>query len=362
MLLVVLTQASIWIITLTNHYCIVGDGESAEGSIWEAANFAGFYKLDNLIAIFDINRLGQSDHTALQHEVGQFSDRLIAFGFRTFVVDGHNLKELLEVFAEARIHTGTPIAIVAKTFKGKGFTNIEDKLNWHGKPLDGNDIINQLEKELVNKTPDFKVTNPTNNFKFNQIASDQKYKLTLNYEKGQKFSSRQGFGFALKRLGELDGNDKIIIVGVDADVKNSTFSEMLYKAYPNKFINCYIAEQLMVSVAQGVCKTNKIPFTATFGTFYTRAADQIRMGAISQDNVKYVGTHSGIHIGEDGPSQMGLEDIALFRANPNMCVLLPSDVVSAERAIEVAANHQGSVYIRTERNTHDVLYSNDEVF
>lgn len=343
-------------------FTMIGDGESAEGSVWEAINFAGFYKLDNFIAMFDINRLGQSDVTATNHEVNLFADRLTAFKFKVFVIDGHNLKEIIETFAAARSHTGSPIAIVAKTFKGKGFIDIEDKLNWHGKPIKKEDVIAHIEKQLVNKTPVFKVTNPTSGYKWNACAKDQKYKLDVPYKLGEKVSSRTAFGNALKKLGEIDGKDKTIVVGLDADVKNSTFTEYLYKAFPDKFVNCYIAEQLMVSVSQAMSKTNKIPFCATFGTFFTRAADQIRMGAISMDNVKYVGTHSGVHIGEDGPSQMGLEDIALFRAIPNMTVLLPSDGVSAEKAIEIAANHQGSVFIRTERNAHEVIYSSDEVF
>ena len=349
-------------------FCIVGDGESAEGSIWEAINFSGFYKLDNLIPIFDMNRLGQSDSTIYEHELKQFCDKLTSFGLKAVEIDGHNIEELLKVLDEARNHKGSPYAIVARTYKGKDIEGQENKIGFHGKPIKNAHVISSLEKKMNNKVPKFNTFEPDSNnlFKFNSLAKDQKYTLkTEDYgvnNINNKVSSRMAFGNALKKLGDLDGKDKTIIVGLDADVKNSTFTEYLYKAYQDKFINCYIAEQLMVSVAQGVCKTNKIPFVATFSTFFTRAFDQIRMGAISQDNVKYVGTHSGCHIGEDGPSQMGLEDIALFRSVPNMTVLVPSDPFSTERAVELAANTYGSFFIRTERNAHKTLYDSNEKF
>lgn len=345
------------------HFCIIGDGESMEGSVWEAISFAGLYQLDNLIAIFDVNRLGQSDHTAFEHHTELFKQRLESFGFKALIIDGHDISQVIAAFNEARNTVDKPTAIIAKTFKGKGFTTkVEDKLNFHGKPITDLSIIEDIEKHIVNKTPVFKVTHPTNTFKFTNKAYEKKYELLLNYKINEIQSTRQAFGNALKKLGDIDGKDNNIVIGIDGDVKNSTFSDGLFNAYPDKFINCFIAEQLMVGVGQGACKTNKIPFLATFSTFYTRAFDQIRMGAISQDNVKYVGTHSGVHIGEDGPSQMGLEDIALFRAVPGMTVLVPSDGVSGEKSVEIAANHIGSVFIRTERNTHPVIYSNEEKF
>jgi transketolase len=343
------------------YFCIIGDGEAAEGSIWEAANFAGIYKLDNLIAILDCNRLGQSDVTAFAHETSVYESRFKSFGFNVIVVDGHNIQEIIDAYTTARNHTGTPTCIVAKTFKGKGFEGIEDKLNFHGKPMKSKVLIENLEKILVNKNPEFTVTLPTNKFTYDGCSKEQRYNLSLNYENNKKYSTREGFGFAFKKLGELDGK-RTYVVGLDGDVKNSTFTEPFYKEFPHKFVNCFIAEQLMVSVSAGVGKRNKIPFCSTFSTFFTRAFDQIRMGAISQDNVKYIGTHSGCHIGEDGPSQMGLEDLALFRSVPGMVVLAPTDVVSAERATQIAANHYGSVFVRLGRNTHDILYKTDEVF
>lgn len=343
------------------HYVIVGDGEIAEGSNWEALNFAGFYKLDNLVVILDLNRLGQSDFTAFQHNSTLFKNRIEAFGLKVKEINGHDISEIIQAFNEAKLHKGTPYCIIASTLKGKGFINIEDKINFHGKAIERQDVIDHIESQIVNKTPIVKVTLPENTFNYKVSAINRNYKIATSYKKGDKVATRQAFGYALKKLGDIDGEDSIVI-GLDGDVKNSTYSEYLYKAHPNKFINCYIAEQLMIGVATAVGKSNKIPFTATFSTFYTRAADQIRMGAVSQENVKYVGTHSGCHIGEDGPSQMGLEDIALFRAIPGMVVFVPSDPIASEKSVEIAANHKGSVFIRTERNAHDLLYENDEVF
>eukprot|EP00340_Litonotus_pictus_P011922 CAMPEP_0170536168 /NCGR_PEP_ID=MMETSP0209-20121228/102002_1 /TAXON_ID=665100 ORGANISM="Litonotus pictus, Strain P1" /NCGR_SAMPLE_ID=MMETSP0209 /ASSEMBLY_ACC=CAM_ASM_000301 /LENGTH=632 /DNA_ID=CAMNT_0010837507 /DNA_START=68 /DNA_END=1967 /DNA_ORIENTATION=+ len=344
------------------YFCLLGDGECAEGSVWEAAHLAGFYKLDNVIAVVDCNRLGQSDVTSLSHETEIYKQRFSSFGFKTIVIDGHDLEQVVKAFTEARNHTGSPVCIVAQTIKGKGFIgDIEDKLNFHGKPMKSSALIENLEKKLVNKTPNFTVTHPTNTFKYPHCSKEQKYDISISYEK-DKISTREAFGMAFKKLGHQDGKDKTIVVGLDGDVKNSTFLEPFYKDFPNKFINCYIAEQLLVGAAAGTCKRNKIPFCGTFATFFTRAFDQIRMGAISQDNVKYVGSHSGVHIGEDGPSQMGLEDLALFRSVPGMVVLTPSDGVSAERATELAANHKGSVFIRTGRNAHPILYDTKEKF
>lgn len=345
------------------YFCILGDGECTEGSVWEAAHFAGHYKLDNVLAIVDCNRLGQSDSTSLGHHREIYAKRFHEFGFKVVEIDGHNLTEIINAFKEARNHEGTPFCIIAKTIKGKGIESTEDKLNFHGKPIKNQSDLEKLEQSIHNHKPEIKVTLPINTFTYPESVCTQKYSISMTkYEKGKKYSTRDAFGLALKKLGQIDGEKKNIVIGLDGDVKNSTFTEYLYKEFPGKFVNCYIAEQLMVGVAQGVSKRNKIPFCGTFSTFYTRAFDQIRMGAISRANVKYVGSHSGCHIGEDGPSQMGLEDIALFRSVPNMVVLLPSDAVSSERATELAANHKGSVFIRTGRNTHDLLYDENEQF
>lgn len=344
-------------------FCIVGDGEFNEGSVLEAVNFSTYYKLDNLIMILDVNRYGQSDLTAFESNLEVYSNRLRAFGANVIEVDGHSVTELIDAYGKAR-NSNAFTAIVCKTLKGKGFTDvIEDKLNWHGKAICNQKVIESVESKIVNKNVSLSVTFPKHKFEYKVNVNDVKYTLPdLDYKPKDVLSTREAFGRALKKLGDIDGNDRSIIIGLDGDVKNSTFSDMLYKSHKDKFINCFIAEQLMVGVAQGLSKSNKIPFTATFATFYSRAFDQIRVGAISQDNVKYVGTHTGCHIGEDGPSQMGLEDLSYFRAVPEMVIFTPSCPVAAERAVELAANHTGSVYIRTERNPHALIYSNTEKF
>jgi transketolase len=290
------------------YYCILGDGECAEGSVWEAAAFGSYYKLDNLVAIVDVNRLGQSMPTTLEHHTEVYASRFAGFGWHTIEIDGHNVSEIINALDEARKIMNKPVAIIAKTFKGKYFMEeIENKMNWHGKALKHQDVIAHV-KSLI-KNPDIKIEpkKPEFEYKWKEdiSAKSHTYKFTPSYDHSKPMSTREAYGLSLKKLGEQDDGDHI--VALDADVKNSTFSEIYEKAYPNKFINCFIAEQNMISVALGVNKRNKIPFISTFGAFFSRAYDQIRMAAISFANVKFYGSHSGVHIGQDGPSQMGLE-------------------------------------------------------
>jgi len=345
------------------YFCLMGDGEVAEGSVWEAASFASFYKLDNLIAIVDANRLGQSAPTMMQHETDIYAKRFAGFGFHVISIDGHNIEEIIRAFSEARQVQGQPVAIVARTFKGKFFTDeIENKMNWHGKAIGGkSQTVKDHVRSLI-RNPEVSLT-PTAPSFTHQWAEDvktAKYSITPTYDRTKQSSTREGYGQALKRLGAQDNYDHII--ALDCDVKNSTFSEYYEKEHPNKFVNCYIAEQNMVSVALGVSKRNKIPFCSTFGAFYSRAFDQIRMGAISFGNVKFFGSHSGTNSGQDGPSQMALEDLSMFRTIPNALVFYPSDSVSTERAVELAVNYNGLVYIKGGRNNHPVLYDNNEQF
>lgn len=297
---------------LSRTYVIVGDGESAEGSIWESLHFAAHYKLDNLCVIFDVNRLGQSEATSLQHQMEVYRKRLEAFGFNAIVVDGHDVEELNRAFFEAQQTRGQPTAIIAKTYKGKFFPQIEDLDNWHGKPL-GNDaeaVIKHLNDMIKNKgqltlSPAAPITTvPTVSLANVQLASPPAYKL------GEEIATRFAYGTALAKIAV--NNPRVI--ALDADTKNSTYSDKLKKAFPERHIECFIAEQNLVGVAIGAaCRDRTIAFVSTFATFFSRAFDQIRMGAISQTNVNFVGSHCGVSIGEDGPSQMGLEDIALFR-------------------------------------------------
>ncbi|XP_030562137.1 transketolase-like protein 2 [Drosophila novamexicana] len=343
-------------------YVIVGDGESAEGSVWESLHFAAHYGLDNLCVIFDVNRLGQSEPTSLQHKMDVYRDRLEAFGFNALVVDGHDIEELCKALHCAASTKSKPTAIIAKTFKGKDFPDIEDLDNWHGKPLGDKApaVIKHLQSQIVN--PNVKLT-PKKMCKSGQAPEVDINNIKLcappNYKLGDAVATRLAYGTALAKIGA--DNDRVI--ALDGDTKNSTFSDKLRNAYPERYIECFIAEQNLVGVAIGAaCRRRTVAFASTFATFFTRAFDQIRMGAISQTNVNFVGSHCGCSIGEDGPSQMGLEDIALFRTIPGSTVFYPSDAVSTERAVELAANTKGVCFIRTSRPNTCVIYNNDENF
>uniref|UniRef100_A0A3B3UDK6 Transketolase n=1 Tax=Poecilia latipinna TaxID=48699 RepID=A0A3B3UDK6_9TELE len=342
-------------------YCMLGDGECSEGSVWEAMAFASYYKLDNLVAILDVNRLGQSEPAPLQHDMETYRKRCEAFGWNTYVVDGHDVEELCKAFWLAKQVKDKPTCIVAKTFKGKGLKNIEDLENWHGKPIP-KDKVDGLLKDLQsliqvpNKTLCPELPN-------DDAAPADLSPITLPtppaYKKGDKMATRQAYGVALARLGQ--GSKKV--VALDGDTKNSTFSELFKKAHPDRYIECFIAEQNMVGVAIGCATRDRtVAFASTFAAFFSRAYDQIRMGAISQSNVNLVGSHCGVSIGEDGPSQMALEDLAMFRAIPTCTVFYPSDAVSTERAVELSANTKGICFIRTSRPATAVIYSPDEKF
>lgn len=343
-------------------YVLVGDGESAEGSIWESLHFAGHYKLDNLCVIFDVNRLGQSEPTSLQHQMDVYRKRLEAFGFNAIVVDGHDVEELCKVFFEAASTKDRPTAVIAKTYKGKHFPNIEDLENWHGKPLGEhaaaviehlNTLIRNNGATQITPSSPQKESAKKVNISNVQLATPPDYKL------GETVATRLAYGTALAKIAM--NNDRVI--ALDGDTKNSTYSDKLRKAFPDRFIECFIAEQNLVGVAIGAaCRDRTIAFVSTFATFFTRAFDQIRMGAISQTNVNFVGSHCGVSIGEDGPSQMGLEDIAMFRTIPGSTIFYPSDAVSTERAVELAANTKGVCFIRTSRPNTAVIYDNAEQF
>lgn len=341
-------------------YCLVGDGEAAEGSIWESLHFASHYKLDNLVVIFDVNRLGQSEPTSLQHQLNVYDARLKAFGLHSLVVDGHDVSELVKAFDEAANTSGRPTAIVAKTFKGRGFPGIEDLDNWHGKALgaEGEKIIKVLQSQIKNNTVTLKPKPPTAETPKVHIG-DITLSSPPSYKPGEQVATRLAYGTALKKIADTN----LRVIAMDGDTKNSTFSDKLRNAYPERYIECFIAEQNLVGVATGVaCRDRAVVFASTFAAFFTRTFDQIRMGAISQSNINLAGSHCGVSIGEDGPSQMGLEDLALFRSVPTATVFYPSDAVSTERAVELAANTKGICYIRTSRPNTPILYPNDEQF
>jgi transketolase len=344
-------------------YALVGDGESAEGSVWEAADVGTIDRLDNLCGITDVNALGQSRATMWQHDMEQFARRWRAFGWHAIVIDGHDVGAILDAFAEARSTKGQPTMILARTIKGKGVAAVEGKNGWHGRAFKTGEemdaAVDELERQLLpaGDAVDLaqEIPKPTRS---SRPSITPKPVALPNYKLGDQIATREAYGTALVKLGEADPR----VVVLDADVKNSTFSEKFEKAFPDRFFENFIAEQVMVGAAMGLAARGAIPFPSTFACFLTRAADFIRMAAISNVNVKLAGSHAGVSIGEDGPSQMALEDLAMCRAEPNYTVLYPCDAVSAERLVELAAYHPGPAYIRTSRPKTPVIYSNEERF
>ncbi|WP_447859295.1 transketolase [Nitrospira calida] len=340
-------------------YVLLGDGESVEGAVWEAVELARHYALDNLCAIVDVNRLGQSDPTMLQHDMEGYRLRWAGFGWHALVVDGHDIPALLDAFEEAARTKGKPTVILARTFKGRGISFVEDKPDWHGKALkkgdEANRAIEELTRCLTPGAPEPQIQRPraaVNGAKPAGAMAPPSYRPT------DQVATREAFGSALVALGEVHPS----VVVLDADVKNSTYTEKFAKKFPDRFFEHFIAEQNMIGAAAGLAACGKIPFAATFACFLTRAYDFIRMAAIGQANIKLVGTHVGVSIGEDGPSQMGLEDIAMMAAQPGVVVLYPSDAVAMHRLVEAAARHRGVVYLRAGRPKSPVLYGNEEMF
>ena len=341
-------------------YALLGDGESAEGSVWEAANAAAMDRLDSLCGITDVNALGQSRPTMWQHDMEQFARRWRAFGWHAIVVDGHDVAAILDAFDEARRTKGQPTMILARTLKGKGVSFVEGKEGWHGKPLKADEAAKAIAELQQQLTPS-QIEAASLIKKPNAVSRPAEQPRPVAppaYKPGEQVATREAYGTALVKLGEADSR----VVVLDADVKNSTFSERFEKAFPDRFYQNFIAEQVMVGAAMGLAARGALPFPSTFACFLTRAADFIRMGAISNVNIKLAGSHAGISIGEDGPSQMALEDLAMCRAEPNYAVLYPCDGVSAERLVALAAYHPGPAYIRTSRPKTPVIYSNDERF
>lgn len=341
-------------------YTLLGDGELAEGQVWEAANFASYYKLDNLIVIADINRLGQSQETMFGHKIDEYQRRFEAFGFESVVIDGHDFSQIDTAFQKALTNTTQkPFAILAKTFKGKGISFLEDREGEHGKVLKKEQLDAALvELGEIDNSLRFTLKKPQPvNFE-SETEDILQTDLDLSLQKGEQIATREIYGTILAHIAKSD----LSIIALDADVKNSTFSQDFLKAYPDRFIECFIAEQNMVGVALGLSRLRRTPFVSTFAAFFTRAFDQIRMAAISRANIKFVGSHAGVSIGEDGPSQMGLEDIAMFGSIPQSVVLQPSDAVSAAKLIKVMVDHKGISYLRTFRPKTAVIYDNDEEF
>jgi len=345
-------------------YALLGDGESAEGSVYEAAEMGAHYALDNLCAITDMNALGQSRHTQLGHDGEALAARWEAFGWHAIVIDGHDIEALLKALADARATKGRPTMIVAKTIKGKGISFTEGKDNWHGKALKKGEemdrAIKELEAQFV-KAPEPGPIQRPDRGAGNAPDLHPKAPAPLpapDYKLGDSVATREAYGTTLAKLGAIDPR----IVVLDADVGNSTFSDKFEHKFPDRFYEAFIAEQIMVGAAMGLASRGAIPFPSTFAVFLARAADFLRMAGISHLNVKFAGSHVGVSIGEDGPSQMGLEDLAMARAVPNCTVFYPADAVSTERLMSLAAYTDGPVYLRTSRPKTPVIYASDEVF
>lgn len=338
-------------------YVLMGDGECAEGSVWEAASMAGINHLSNLIAIVDVNRLGQSEPTALGHDMDAYRKRFDAFNWRTEVIDGHDMEEILEVLGAAGLGK-QPLAILARTVKGKGISFVEDKEGWHGKALSKDEAAKAIaELEPKARTGLAEPIPAPSDLPLPKNEAPASYPAPT-YKLGDNVATREAFGSALLRIGEVDER----IVALDGDTKNSTYSDKFFKKFPERSTECFIAEQNMVGAATGFATRGKVPFASTFACFMSRAFDQIRMAGISMANVKLVGSHVGVSIGEDGTSQMALEDLAMMRAVVGSTVLYASDAVCAERLVEEMAKHKGISFLRTSRPKTPVIYDNNEPF
>jgi transketolase len=343
-------------------YVLLGDGEIAEGSVWEAAGEGAHYKLDNLCAIVDVNALGQSQPTEFDHDLERIAARWNAFGWKAVIVNGHDISDLQQGLAIARATTGRPTVLVARTLKGKGLSSIEGKDGWHGKALKSGEetdkALKELEAQMVQTGEGAPSIPPPRSQSRSETAPDYSTLPAPAYKMGDLVATREAWGTALAAVGRIDPR----IVGLDADVKNSTFSDRFEKVASERFFEMFIAEQVMIGAAMGFAARGAIPFPSTFACFLYRAADFIRMAGISMLNMKLAGSHAGVSIGEDGPSQMALEDLAMMRAIPNAVVLYPCEAVSTERLVAAMAQHKGLAYMRTSRPKTPVTYGADERF
>src|SRR6516165_4973809 len=342
-------------------WVLCGDSELAEGSIWEALDKASHYSLSNLIVIVDVNRLGQSGPTELGWDLDAYAARAAAFGARVLVIDGHDLAEIDGALAAAEGGTsgGQPTMILAKTVKGRGFSEVENKEGWHGRPFPpdmaeraiaglggvGNLVLRGPRPEPV----------PASH---QPAAPADTAAASPHYAVGDKVATRKAYGDALVALGARDPK----VVALDGEVKNSTFALEFAQAYPDRYFEMYIAEQQLVAAATGLAARGYQTFASTFAAFFTRAYDFIRMGAISAANLRLAGSHAGVEIGADGPSQMALEDLAMMRAVHGSTVLYPADAVCAAYLTAQMAERSGIVYMRTTRGAYPVLYGPDEAF
>jgi transketolase len=333
-------------------WVICGDSEMAEGSMWEAAEHAAFYELDNLTAIIDVNRLGQRGETMHGWDLSSYSDRLRAFGWHAIEIDGHDVEQIDAAYREAESTAGKPTAIVARTVKGKGYSKVEDQGGWHGKAV-AEEAVGELGG-IRSITVDVPKPEPAERHRFDASGSPE----WPRYEVGSKVATRKAYGEALAAL----GGDDPMVVALDGEVSNSTYAEIFAEAHPDRYLEMYIAEQQMAAAAVGIQVLGWKPFASTFAAFWSRAYDFVRMAAISRANLKLCGSHAGVSIGEDGPSQMALEDLAEFRAINGSTVLYPSDGNQTTKLVRAMAELDGISFLRTTRADTPVIYDADEDF
>ncbi len=339
-------------------WVLCGDSEMAEGSIWEALDKASHYKLSNLIAVVDVNRLGQRGPTELSWDLETYRRRASSFGARVFMIDGHDVAEIDRAMAQASQITGDqPTVILARTIKGRGFSEVEDREGWHGKPFPpemAERAITELGgvRDLIVRGP-----KPDQAPAAARAGKASAAVKLPGYTVGDKVATRKAYGQALAALGARRD-----VVAMDGEVSNSTYADEFANKYPERYFEMYIAEQQLVAAAVGFSVRGYRPFASTFAAFLTRACDFIRMAAISQASICLVGSHAGVEIGADGPSQMALEDLAMMRAVQGSTVLYPSDATSTAALVQAMADRDGIVYLRTTRGAYPVLYAAGEAF
>jgi transketolase len=334
-------------------WVLCGDSEMAEGSMWEAFEHAAHYELDNLTAIIDVNRLGQRGETMVGWDLDTYRDRAHAFGWETIEIDGHDVEAIDRALTEAAGTTGKPTVVIARTIKGKGVKAVENQPGWHGKALDDPDAaieelggLRNIHVDVAKPEPGERHVFPTGDLQLPR------------YDVGDEVATRKAYGDALAALGSARGD----VVAIDGEVSNSTFAEIFAKAHPDRYFEMYIAEQQLLAAAVGLSAREWNPFASTFAAFFSRAYDFIRMAAISRANLRLAGSHAGVSIGEDGPSQMALEDIASLRAIHSSTVLQPCDANQAAKLVAEMADTDGIVFLRTLRPNTPVIYDADEEF
>ncbi len=334
-------------------FVLLGDSECAEGQVWEAAQLAVRYGLNNLTAIIDVNGLGQRGPTMLGHNTHAYRKRFEAFGWDVSVIDGHDVRQILTAL---RKKSEGPHVIIADTIKGKGVSFIEGKEGWHGRALNATELQNALKELNIPEIVNIHINKPEKSRvrRITEVHSEK-----TEYSKAEQYSTREAYGNALRRI--ASSNPYTLVL--DAEVSNSTHADSVKKILPKQFLEMYIAEQNMISTSLGLAVKGHRVFASSFSAFLSRAHDQIRMSALSGASFVICGSHAGCSIGEDGPSQMGLEDISMFRSIPNSTVLYPCDAISTEKLVELAyKNHSGINYIRTTRPKSPLIYSGNEKF